>query len=48
MPGEIIPEAAAILDPKQPDCNYPFKELSGCGVGFKLLQALTMKSILPD
>ena len=44
MPGEIIPEAVAILDPKQPGCSYPFKELSGCGVGFKLLQALTMKS----
>ncbi len=44
MPGEIIPEAAAILDPKQPGCNYPFKELSGCGVGFKLLQALTISS----
>ena len=44
MPGEIIPEADAILDPKQPGCSYPFKELSGCGVGFKLLQALTMKS----
>lgn len=44
MPGGIIPEAEAILDPKQPGCNYPFKELSGCGVGFKLLQALTMQS----
>ncbi len=44
MPGEIIPEAVAILDPKQPGCSYPFKELSGCGVGFKLLQAITMKS----
>jgi single-stranded-DNA-specific exonuclease len=44
MPGDVIPEAAAILDPKQPGCPYPFKELSGCGVGFKLLQALTMNS----
>ncbi len=44
MPGEVIPEAVAILDPKQPGCSYPFKELSGCGVGFKLMQALTMKS----
>ena len=34
-----IPDAVAVLDPKRPDCNYPFKELSGCGVGFKLLQA---------
>ncbi len=44
MPGDTIPEAAAILDPKQPGCNYPFKELSGCGVGFKLMQALTINS----
>ncbi len=38
-PGDQIPPAAAVLDPKQPECNYPYKELSGCGVGFKLLQA---------
>lgn len=38
-PGEIIPDAI-VLDPKQKDCKYPYKELSGCGVGFKLLQAL--------
>jgi single-stranded-DNA-specific exonuclease len=44
MPGDTIPDAAAILDPKQPGCNYPFKELSGCGVGFKMLQALSGKS----
>ncbi len=37
--GEKVPDAIAVLDPKQPDCNYPFKELSGCGVGFKLTQA---------
>lgn len=37
-PGEVLPEAYALLDPKRPDCNYPYKELSGCGVGFKLLQ----------
>lgn len=39
-PGDEIPEAVAVLDPKRSDCNYPYKELSGCGVGFKLLQAL--------
>lgn len=38
-PGDIIPSACAVLDPKREDCNYPFKELSGCGVGFKLVQA---------
>jgi len=42
MPGEELP-AAIILDPKQADCNYPYKELSGCGVGFKLLTALTQR-----
>jgi single-stranded-DNA-specific exonuclease len=39
QPGETIPDCI-VLDPKQTDCNYPFKELSGCGVGFKFLQAL--------
>ncbi|WP_224487990.1 single-stranded-DNA-specific exonuclease RecJ [Robertkochia flava] len=39
-PGDKIPEAVAVLDPKQDDCNYPYKELCGCGVGFKLIQAL--------
>jgi single-stranded-DNA-specific exonuclease len=38
-PGDKIPEALAVLDPKQPGCNYPYKELSGCGVGFKLIHA---------
>ncbi len=42
-PGDRIPEAVAVLDPKRPDCNYPYKELSGCGVGFKLLQAYCMR-----
>lgn len=40
LPGTIIPDAVAVLDPKRIDCDYPFKELCGCGVGFKLIQAL--------
>jgi single-stranded-DNA-specific exonuclease len=39
LPEETLPEAYAVLDPKRKDCLYPFKELTGCGVGFKLLQA---------
>ena len=39
-PGEILPEAIAVLDPKRDDCSYPYDELCGCGVGFKLIQAL--------
>jgi len=39
LPGDNLPNAYAILDPKMDDCTYPYKELSGCGVGFKLLQA---------
>lgn len=39
-PGAELPKAVAVLDPKRDDCDYPFKELCGCGVGFKLLQAL--------
>lgn len=39
LPGESIPDAVAVLDPKREDCNYPYKELSGCGIGFKLIQA---------
>ena len=39
-PGEFLPEAVAILDPKRDDCNYPYDELCGCGIGFKLIQAL--------
>ncbi len=42
-PGAKIPKAKAVLDPKQEDCEYPFKELCGCGVGFKLIQALASK-----
>ncbi|MCB0409046.1 MAG: single-stranded-DNA-specific exonuclease RecJ [Flavobacteriales bacterium] len=40
-PGNEIPKAIAVLDPKREDCEYPYKELSGCGVGFKLMQAWT-------
>lgn len=40
---DIIPKAVAVLDPKRPDCNYPYKELSGCGVGYKLLCAYCIK-----
>lgn len=43
LPGKDIPKAAAILNPKQEGCAYPFKELSGCGIGFKLLQAFCEK-----
>ncbi len=47
LPADEIPEAAAVLDPKQPDCNYPYKELSGCGVGFKLIQAYCKLQAIP-
>jgi single-stranded-DNA-specific exonuclease len=40
LPSSELPEAYAVLDPKRSDCDYPYKELSGCGVGFKLIQAL--------
>lgn len=43
-PGDEIPKAVAVLDPKQKDCSYPYKELSGCGVGFKLVQAYCQKN----
>lgn len=46
-PGVVIPRAHAVLDPKRIDCNYPFKELSGCGVGFKLLQAFAITQKIP-
>ena len=46
-PGEILPNASAVLNPKQKDCNYPFKDLSACGVGFKLVQAYSEKNNIP-
>ncbi len=46
-PAETIPNAIAILNPKQSDCSYPYKELSGCGVGFKLIQAFSEKNNIP-
>jgi len=46
-PGDEIPPAIAVLDPKRTDCPYPFKELSGCGVGFKLVEAFTMRKEMP-
>jgi single-stranded-DNA-specific exonuclease len=46
-PGDEIPKAIAVLDPKQPGCSYPYKELSGCGVGFKLIQAYTRVHGIP-
>src|SRR5690606_15941804 len=42
-PGDEIPKAVAVLDPKRKDCDYPYKELSGCGVGFKLVQAYAIR-----
>ncbi|TDN88154.1 exonuclease RecJ [Salegentibacter sp. 24] len=42
-PGITIPQAVAVLDPKREDCEYPYKELCGCGVGFKLIQAINTK-----
>ncbi|QOI96753.1 MAG: single-stranded-DNA-specific exonuclease RecJ [Flammeovirgaceae bacterium] len=43
LPDEKIPHAVAVLDPKRSDCTYPFKELSGCGLGFKLIQAFARR-----
>ena len=47
LPGEQIPDAIAVLDPKRVDCDYPYKELSGCGIGFKLIQAYADKNNMP-
>jgi len=43
-PGDVLPNAAAVLDPKRSDCTYPFKELCGCGIGFKLIQAFAKRN----
>jgi len=48
LPGEILPDACAILNPKQAGCPYPYKELSGCGIGFKLIAALAQHWNLPE
>src|SRR5690606_17599898 len=44
LPGEEIPDAIAVLDPKRNDCPYPYKELSGCGIGFKIIQAFVQEN----
>lgn len=48
LPDEMLPPAVAILNPKQKDCDYPYKELCGCGVGFKLICALAAKRNMPE
>jgi single-stranded-DNA-specific exonuclease len=48
LPDAELPPASAILNPKQPGCNYPYKELCGCGIGFKLITALAQRLNLPE
>lgn len=48
LPDGHLPEAVAVLDPKRSDCSYPFDDLSGCGVGFKLMQAYSKKMEIPQ
>ena len=48
LPGNVIPAAVAILNPKQIDCLYPYKDLCGCGVGYKLITALAIQYNLPE
>jgi len=47
LPGDELPKAIAVLDQKQPGCEYPYKELSGCGIGFKLIQAIAGTMDIP-
>jgi len=47
LPGDQLPPAYAVLDPKRSDCTYPYDELSGCGIGFKLVQAFASKNDIP-
>lgn len=47
LPGAELPNAVAVLDPKRADCPYPFKELSGCGIGFKLMQGFAQRNGIP-
>ena len=47
LPEDSLPDAVAVLDPKRSDCHYPFDDLSGCGVGFKLVQAYALKYNVP-
>ncbi|HEY1063631.1 MAG TPA: single-stranded-DNA-specific exonuclease RecJ [Daejeonella sp.] len=47
LPGDQLPAAIAVLDPKRSDCTYPYKELSGCGIGFKLIQAYALEYDIP-
>lgn len=47
VPGDVLPAAVAILDPKRNDCTYPYKELSGCGIAFKIIHAFAIKNELP-
>lgn len=48
LPEDTIPDAVAVLDPKREDCGYPFDDLSGCGVGFKLVQAYSQRNGIPN